>query len=217
MIHHQTTPEPGDGGLRARGPRARRAAGTARAARTARAAAGVLTLGVLAVTGCSGGSGSQSGFVSGSTGLTRVAVADRKPAPTASGTGLDGAQVSTAHPGKVVVVNVWGSWCAPCRKEAPDLEKAHQQTTDRAVFVGIDTRDPDPAPAQAFVRNFAITYPSIHDPQGASLLRFSGELPPSGIPSTLVIDPQGRVAARVIGTVDRSTLVGLVDDTAAGR
>lgn len=171
------------------------------------------------LTGCgsavAGGGG--TGFVAGSTGLTRVPPDQRKPAPSASGTGLNGEQLTTSHPGKVVVINVWGSWCAPCRKEAPDLVAAHQQTKDIAVFIGIDTRDPDPAPAQAFVRNFGITYPSIYDPEGRTLLQFSGELPPSGIPSTLVIDPQGRVAARVIGTVDTTTLVGLVNDTAAGK
>ncbi|GAB3713000.1 hypothetical protein GCM10028815_29370 [Mariniluteicoccus flavus] len=174
---------------------------------------------MLALTGCTtgGGSGGQEGFVSGSTGLTRVEVAKRKPAPVAKGPGLDGGEVTTAHPGRVVVVNVWGSWCAPCRKEAPDLQRAAEQTRDIAQFVGIDTRDPDPAPARAFQRSFGVTYPSIHDPQASQLLVFSGELPPSGIPSTLVIDPQGRVAARVIGVVDTTTLVGLVRDTAEGR
>ncbi|OYO22805.1 thioredoxin [Enemella dayhoffiae] len=176
----------------------------------------------LALSGCAGANpvssgGGGSGFVAGSTGLTRVPVDQRKPAPTATGTGLEGEQLTTAHSGKVVVINVWGSWCAPCRKEAPDLVAAYQQTKDTAVFLGIDTRDPDPAPAQAFVRTFGIPYPSIYDPEGRTLLQFSGELPPSGIPSTLVIDPQGRVAARVIGTVDTTTLVGLVNDTAAGK
>ncbi|OYO09158.1 hypothetical protein CGZ98_15485 [Enemella evansiae] len=185
-----------------------------------RAFGGLLaTTGALLITGCSSSvsGGGGTGFVAGSTGLTRVPPDQRKPAPQASGTGLNGEQLTTSHPGKVVVINVWGSWCAPCRKEAPDLVAAHQQTKDTAVFIGIDTRDPDPAPAQAFVRNFGVTYPSIYDPEGRTLLQFSGELPPSGIPSTLVIDPQGRVAARVIGTVDTTTLVGLVNDTAAGK
>lgn len=183
-----------------------------------RAGVTLLTAAVLAGAGCGkAGPSSEGGFVAGSTGLTRVEVAQRKPAPVASGPGLDSAEVTTSHPGKVVVVNVWGSWCAPCRKEAPDLQAAHEQTAAVAEFVGIDTRDPDPAPARAFQRTFNITYPSIYDPKGESLLAFSGELPPSGIPSTLVIDAQGRTAARVIGTVDKTTLVGLVNDTAAGK
>lgn len=166
---------------------------------------------------CSAGGDGGSGFVAGDTGLTIVPAAERRPAPTVTGTGLDGEQLTSAQPGKVVVINVWGSWCAPCRKEAPDLQRAYEATRDQAVFLGIDTRDPDPAPAQAFRRNFGITYPSIFDPQGETLLAFAGDLPPSGIPSTLVIDPKGRVAARVIGVVDGDSLTQLIDDTAAGR
>lgn len=177
----------------------------------------VILTALLALTGCSGGGDSGNGFVAGKTGMTQVDPAQRKPAPVATGTGLDGQQVTTAHPGKVVVINVWGSWCAPCRQEAPDLQRASEQTADIAQFVGIDTRDPDPGPARAFQRAFGITYPSIHDPQGQSLLQFSGDLPPSGIPSTLVLDDQGRIAARVIGVVDEKTLVALVRDVAAGR
>lgn len=185
---------------------------------TARALAGLLTaLALLVVGACSSGSGGAEGFVAGKTGLTRVPVAERVEAPVASGPGLDGSEVTTSHPGKVVVLNVWGSWCEPCRAEAPALEAAWQDTKGVAQFVGIDTRDPDPAPARAFVRSFGITYPSIHDPRGHSLLQFSGTLPPSGIPSTLVIDADGRIAARIIGEVDRTTLVGLVRDTAEGR
>lgn len=174
--------------------------------------------GVLALSGCTAGeSGSGSGFVAGRTGLTRVPVDERPIAPVATGPGLEGGTVTTSHPGKVVVINVWGSWCEPCRAEAPELQAAWSETQDVAQFVGIDTRDPDPAPALAFQRSFGITYPSIHDPQGRTLLEFSGTLPPSGIPSTLVVDPEGRIAARIIGEVDRTTLVGLVSDTAVGR
>lgn len=176
---------------------------------------------VVVLTGCSGGGGaggsSESGFVAGDSGLTMVPPEERRPAPVVEGPGLDGGTVTTAHPGKVVVINVWGSWCAPCRKEAPALQAASQQTADLAQFIGIDTRDAERAPAQAFQRTFGITYPSIYDPDGRTLLQFSGELPPSGIPSTLVIDPQGRIAARQIGEIDQNTLVGLVEDAAAGR
>lgn len=183
-----------------------------------RAALSLAGLGAaLAITACSSGAGGAEGFVSGKTGLTRVPVEERVTAPVAVGPGLDGGEVTTDHPGKVVVINVWGSWCEPCRAEAPDLQAAWEETHDVAQFVGIDTRDPDPAPAQAFVRAFGITYPSIFDPQGRSLLQFSGTLPPSGIPSTLIVDAQGRIAARVIGEVDQTTLVGLVTETAEGR
>lgn len=172
---------------------------------------------LVVLTACGSAKATGGGFVAGDAALTRVPVAERQPAPVVTGTGLDGEELTTAHPGKVVVINVWGSWCAPCRAEAPELQQAHEESADRAVFIGIDTRDPDPAPARAFVRSFGISYPSIHDPDGRTLLEFSGELPPSGIPSTLVIDAEGRVAARVIGVVNKTTLLGLIEDTAAGR
>ena len=117
----------------------------------------------------------------------------------------------------VVVVNLWAMWCAPCRKEAPALEAAARRTAGRATFVGLNTRDLDQAPAQAFVRAFDITYPSVFDPDGRELLKFGTDLPPSAIPSTLVVDAQGRIAARVLGEVTEATLVGLVDDVAAGK
>jgi len=147
-----------------------------------------------------------------------VPPADRKPAPVAAGPKLGGGQISTAdYPGKVIVLNVWGSWCAPCRKEAKDLQAAQVKTRKVAQFIGLNTRDLDPAPAQAFVRAFGITYPHIYDPKGQVLTRFAGDLPPSAIPTTLVIDPQGRLAARVVGTISASTLVDLITDVEQGR
>ena len=119
--------------------------------------------------------------------------------------------------GKVVVINVWGSWCPPCRKEAPDLQAASVETKDIAQFVGITSKDYDPAPAEAFVRSFKISYPSIYDPSGKVLLAFSGDLPPSAIPSTLIIDRQGRLAVRVLSEVSKITLVDMINDVADGR
>ena len=82
--------------------------------------------------------------------------------------------------------------------------------------VGIDTRDSGTAQAQALVREAGITYESVFDPDGRLLLQF-GSLPPSAIPTTIVVDAQGRIAARILGEATQSTLTGLVDDTAAGR
>ena len=159
--------------------------------------------------------GSQTGFVSGQS-VTLVPTDQRRPAPIVAGSCLTGGgTVSTAdYPGKVVVINVWGSWCAPCRKEAPDLGRASKQTADIAQFIGLNIRDYDRAPAQAFIRAFAVPYPQIYDPNGEQLVKFT-DLPPSGIPSTLIIDPKGRIAARIIGTITETTLVQMIQSVTA--
>lgn len=163
------------------------------------------------------GSSGDSGFVSGKGIITRLAVADRKQPGEVAGETIDGEPISLEdYEGKTVVVNVWGSWCAPCRSEAPDLVAASEELADDGVeFLGINSRDLDKAAAQAFQRRFEVPYPSIYDQQGKTLLAFRGTLSPNAIPSTVVIDDQGRVAASVIGEVSRATLVGLVEDVIA--
>jgi len=164
-----------------------------------------------------GGSADNSGQVNKA--LTWIPVADRQPAPIASGPALSGTgTVSTGdYPGKVVVINVWGSWCGPCRLEAKDLAEASEKTAKTAAFVGLNIRDTNPDAARAFVRAFEIGYPHIYDPNGEQLVRFAGTLPPNGIPTTLLIDTDGRIAARVVGVVDQTTLLGLIDDVAQGK
>jgi thiol-disulfide isomerase/thioredoxin len=185
----------------------------------------LIILVLAALAGCSADSsgqdsqtGSENGYVGGDQQLTRVPVNDRKPAPTVSGPSVSGSGTvsSKGDDGKVIVVNIWGSWCPPCRKEAPDLQAASEATADTARFIGIDSRDPGKAAAQAFVRAFGITYPSIYDPDGSQVVKFT-DLPPSAIPSTLVIDKQGRVAVRILGTITKATLIDIVEDVAAGR
>jgi thiol-disulfide isomerase/thioredoxin len=151
--------------------------------------------------------------------LTRIPPEERKELPVVSGPVLGSNKtISTAdYRGKVVVINVWGSWCPPCRKEAPDLQAASVETKNVAQFIGITSKDYDPAPAEAFVRSFKITYPSIYDPTGKVLLAFAGELPPSAIPSTMIIDRQGRLAVRVLSEVSKITLVDMINDVADGR
>ena len=157
------------------------------------------------------------GYIGGNS-LTLVPPDERKSAPVAEGKSLDGDQISTdGYPSKVVVINVWGSWCGPCRAEADDLAEASRETADIAAFVGINVRDAQPEQAQAFARAFKVPYPSIFDPDARQLLKFSGTLPASGIPSTLVIDTDGRIAARIVGEVSKTTLVTLVQDTEQGR
>ena len=152
------------------------------------------------------------GYVSGDGSTTIVAEADRKAAPTLAGATLDGGQFDLSdHLGEVVVMNVWASWCAPCRAEAGELSAVSEELTDRGVqFVGLNTRDSDAA-ARAFVERFGIAYPNVIDTDASKQLLFKDNLPPAAIPSTLVIDRQGRVAARAIGEVDRSRLLGLVE------
>lgn len=160
------------------------------------------------------GSSGDAGFVAGKGVITRLALDKRKEPGEVSGETLDGKPISLDdYRGKTVVVNVWGSWCAPCRSEAPDLVAASKELArDGVAFVGIDSRDLDRAAAQAFVRRFEVPYPSIYDQQGKTLLAFRGTLSPNAIPSTVVIDSQGRVAASIIGETTKATLVGLVRD-----
>lgn len=161
----------------------------------------------------------QVGYPTVPRNLTRIPPDERQELPIVSGPTLGGNQtISTRdYRGKVVVINVWGSWCPPCRKEAPDLQAASVETKNVAQFVGITSKDYDPAPAEAFVRSFKITYPSIYDPTGKVLLAFAGELPPSAIPSTMIIDREGRLAVRVLSEVSKITLVDMINDVANGR
>jgi thiol-disulfide isomerase/thioredoxin len=183
--------------------------------RTAALVAGLM----LAVTACSSGQQAaqnrqgQAGFVSGTGNVSVFAPADRKPAPPLTGTTLDGKPWSLAdQTGKVVVLNVWGSWCPPCRKEAQDLVAAAKELGPSVQFIGLNTRDLDPAPAKKFVQEFGVDYPSIYDPNGKALLRFRGQISPKAIPTTLVIDKSGKVASRVVGEVSKETLLGMVKD-----
>ncbi|MEU7728071.1 TlpA disulfide reductase family protein [Streptomyces sp. NPDC040724] len=121
-----------------------------------------------------------------------------------AGDDLDGEPVGLAgFRGQVVVVNVWGSWCGPCRAEAQDLARLSRETPAEEVrFLGINTRDPDRTAARSFVREHGLGFPSLHDPSGELLLRFPPELlNPQAIPSTLVIDRRGRIAVAIGGAV----------------
>lgn len=148
----------------------------------------------------------------GSGQVTRVPAGHRKAAPTLAGPQLGGGtlRLRPGH-GHVTVVNVWGSWCAPCRAEAAALEDAHKTTQAGGVrFVGIDVRDSDPS-ALAFDHTYHVTYPSVTDPSGTLMLDFQGIIPVQAVPTTVVIDRRGNVAATVVGKVDYLTLHDLID------
>src|SRR5215211_5219302 len=191
------------------------------ALRVAAGLAVMLMLAACTTTGADEQSGSpgEAGYPSVRGNLTRIPPDQRRELPAVSGPALGSNNTisSQDYRGKVVVINVWGSWCPPCRKEAPDLQAASVETKNVAQFIGITSKDYDPAPAEAFVRSFKITYPSIYDPTGKVLLAFAGELPPSAIPSTMIIDREGRLAVRVLSEVSKITLVDMINDVANGR
>ncbi len=140
-----------------------------------------------------------------------IAEEARVPAPTQPLPTVEGEdELSLADlSGKVVVVNFWASWCGPCRREQPDLNVAHEQLAGEDVaFLGVDLQD-SRANAQAHVREFDIPYPSLFDPDSSYAAGFQG-ISPQAIPSTFLIDRQGRVAARLFGTTSAEELAAVV-------
>jgi thiol-disulfide isomerase/thioredoxin len=205
---------------------ASRVAGAAAPSRR-RAAAGALIAAavVLGAAACDGGAtaqdtavGNGSSFVTGSYGTTVFRLAARPKAPDVVGTTLTGSKFKLATDrGSVVVMNFWGSWCTPCREEAPALGALARNFAGTDVrFIGVDIRD-DPASADAFMRTFRIGYPSLNDPNDEIALDFSGTVPPAGIPTTLVIDRSGRIAARIVGQASYSGLKALIRQVEAER
>lgn len=173
-----------------------------------------------ALAGCAGAgavqsSGGDSHYVAGS-GVSEQ-IKDRKPAPAVKGTTLDGKPLDlTDFKGKITVVNFWASWCAPCRAEAPTMQKIFDETKAYGVqFVGVDIKDGKDN-ALAFLRTFKVTYPSLYDQAGQIALAFR-DIPPNAVPSTLVIDRQGKIAARAIGSVSYSALRDIVTKLAAEK
>lgn len=149
-------------------------------------------------------------------GLDLYPAAKRVAAPRLEGTTLDGKTFALSQlRGDIVVINVWGSWCAPCRAETPDLVRVANENAGRGVaFVGINTRD-NPDAAKAFVRANKVPYPSVVDNDGEVLLALRDTIPTTAVPTSVVVDRQGRVAARIIGPVTYTTLKGLLDDEIA--
>lgn len=148
-------------------------------------------------------------------GTTVIGVEDRTDLPAISGPTLDGGTLDLADlRGRVVVLNSWASWCEPCRAELPALvDLAASVDPDEVAVVGLNVSD-DQVAARDFADGFGVTYPSIVDPEGTLLPLVPG-VPPSSLPSTVIIDRDGRVAVRIIGKVDPESLPGLVAGVAA--
>jgi len=158
-------------------------------------------------------SGDGKGFVSGDGTIERVAPDQRQTPLTVNGTTMDGSRWSVADAvDKVLVLNVWGSWCGPCVAEMPHLQQVWSQVSGPGKpvqFMGINYRD-GAETAKAFLRANKITYPSLQDDGGRALLALRGKA--NATPTTLVLDRRGRLAARVSGPVTAATLSGLVSD-----
>jgi thiol-disulfide isomerase/thioredoxin len=173
----------------------------------------LILLPVMAVllSSCGGGSSiAEESFVSGNGSVSFVSTSNRIPAPELSGMTLTGKNY-TFNGGQVAVVNVWASWCAPCRAEAPTLAALSEKYTDVA-FIGILTRD-NPATAEAFVRRFSLPYPTLID--DSVLIGFRKSLPANAIPSTVVIDKNGNVAARISGEITFASLSEIIEKVSA--
>jgi thiol-disulfide isomerase/thioredoxin len=186
---------------------------------TAGAAVAALVLSACGSGGTSGGSG-NSNFVAGKDGISTVAKGSRVEAPDLSGPTVDGKQLDVKdYKGKVVVLNVWGSWCPPCRAEAPNFAKVAKDTAAKGVqFVGINTRDANVSLAQAFEKQHGVNFPSLYDPTGKLLLRFKkGTLNLQTIPSTIVIDRDGKVAARTLQALSEDKLREMLDPVLAEK
>lgn len=190
-------------------------------AATTAVVAGALTLSACGGDDIKSGGGGDTNFVTGSGGISTLSVKDRPTAPKLEGTTLEGKalDVATAYKGKVVVVNVWGSWCGPCRAEAKHFAAVSKETAGQGVeFVGINTRDTQKDAAVNFEADADITYPSLFDPVGKLILRFpKGTLNPQTIPSTVVIDREGRIAARTLQALDAEQLHKMIDPLIAEK
>jgi len=172
----------------------------------------LVVVSALVLTSCGNGGAStaQENYISGNGAITFISAADRAMAPKLSGDTLYGTKFDFAGD-RIAVVNVWASWCSPCRAEVPALISLSQKYPE-VQFMGILTRD-NLANAEVFARQLAVTYPNFID--DSLLLGFRNTLPANAIPTTVVIDKQGRVAARVSGAITVGGLSDLIERLAA--
>lgn len=154
----------------------------------------------------------ETGYISGDGVSTEIPPADRGGPLEFSGITYEGEDFAAAgHRGELLVVNVWYAACPPCRKEAPDLREISQEYASQGVsFIGINVRD-EAGPALAFEESYEITYPSLPDLDAEIMFALRGQVAPNAVPSTLVMDREGRVSARITGAIDPSTLRSMID------
>ncbi|NAZ86456.1 TlpA family protein disulfide reductase [Kineococcus indalonis] len=187
---------------------------------TARRAALAAPLLAALLAGCGGGDGlpeaQGQNYISGDGTVVQTPAAERGGPVTFTGTGVDGESIDLAQlRGQVVLLNTWFASCGPCREEAPALQQVWEEYSGRGVrFVGINTYDTANV-ARSFNRTYSITYPSVLDAaSGQAMLALRG-VAPQATPTTVVLDAEGRVAARVSGPATAATLSGLLDDAGA--
>ncbi len=160
--------------------------------------------------------GDNKNYIAGDGTVHEYAEDDRKDPVSFTGTLFDGNTVKAAdYLGNVAVLNFWYAACAPCRVEAPDLQALYTDfQSDGVEFLGVNVRD-EKATAEAFERSFELSYPSIVDKDGGVLLAMTKFVPPSSVPTTLVLDKKGRVSARIMGVADKGTLKALITSALA--
>ena len=177
--------------------------------------AAVLVAIALTLAACAPGDAAESpGYVSGDGAVTEWAVGERPGPLELTGTAFDGTAVNLEDlRGEVVLLTTWYAACPPCRAEAPDLVAL--DALDGVSVIGINTED-EAGTAQAFERNFGVEYPSINDSDGAATAALQGLVAINAVPTALIIDPEGNVAARTVGRVEPSTLKALVEAAGTG-
>nr|WP_249669348.1 TlpA disulfide reductase family protein [Cellulomonas hominis] len=181
----------------------------------------------MVLAGCSGGDGgtgsgsgdgdvADQGYVSGDGSFTQWAADDRQGPVEVAGTDFAGQAVDVADwRGDVVVLNTWYAACPPCRDEAPDLVDIANEYADAGVhLLGINGVD-DAGAAESFQRTFDVPYPSIDDRDKQAVAALQGVVPIQATPTTVVLDREGKVAARIVGLAEGSTLRALVDEVLA--